>query len=201
MVIRLWRSMREVLSVGTRRNFLEERDVPEVSGKEAAEGEAEIMAGVFTSKEVEMLKAEVSRLQAVVVCMEKEYISAVDQSTRYWQERDGWMESAAQFSRNSDFYRGLVYEIGDFFGDAAKTADDGKVMEEVLALKVPELVLAMRAEISARDRCLAAKNAALIKGHAVLSEHAYTGYAVVATALRVMWDSYGKTWRDFVESK
>lgn len=43
-----------------------------------------------------------------------------------------WMDSAAMFNRNSDFYRGIVVEIGEMFGEAAKTS--------VLALRVPELV-------------------------------------------------------------
>lgn len=51
-----------------------------------------------------------------------------------------WMSSAAEFSNNVEFYRGIVHKIGDQFGAAAKTSDDGSVQDHVLALKVPELV-------------------------------------------------------------
>lgn len=51
-----------------------------------------------------------------------------------------WIEEAAMYSRNADFYRNIVIEIGEMFGDAAKTSDDGSLQEGILALKVPELV-------------------------------------------------------------
>jgi hypothetical protein len=51
-----------------------------------------------------------------------------------------WMDSASQFSRNEVFYHGIVTQIGEMFGEAAKTSDDGSIQEDVLALKVPELV-------------------------------------------------------------
>jgi predicted butyrate kinase (DUF1464 family) len=51
-----------------------------------------------------------------------------------------WMSSAAEFSNNAEFYRGIVHKIGDHFGAAARTSDDGSVQDHVLALKVPELV-------------------------------------------------------------
>lgn len=52
----------------------------------------------------------------------------------------GWIDSAAMFQRNSDYYRGLVVEIGELFGEEAKTSDDGSVQDGVLCAKVPELV-------------------------------------------------------------
>lgn len=55
-------------------------------------------------------------------------------------ERNNWIESAMMFSQNEDFYRGLVVQIGEMFGDAAKTSDDGSLQQSVLALRVPELV-------------------------------------------------------------
>lgn len=54
-----------------------------------------------------------------------------------------WMDSAAQFSRNEAFYHGIVTQIGEMFGDAAKTSDDGSIQQDVLALRVPELVAAI----------------------------------------------------------
>jgi len=58
----------------------------------------------------------------------------------------GWLDTAAQMQRNADFYRGIVVQVGELFGTAAKTSDDGSVQEDVLALKVPELVAAAIAE-------------------------------------------------------
>ena len=51
-----------------------------------------------------------------------------------------WIETAAEFDSNSNFYHGIVIQIGEMFGEAAKTSDDGSVQQDVLALKVPELV-------------------------------------------------------------
>lgn len=53
---------------------------------------------------------------------------------------DNWQETAAQFARNEDFYRGIVTEIGEMFGIAARISDNGSIQQDVLALKVPELV-------------------------------------------------------------
>lgn len=62
---------------------------------------------------------------------------SIEQAVR---ERNGWCESAAQHLRNEEFYRGIVTQIGEMFGDAAKTSDDGTLQDSVLALRVPELV-------------------------------------------------------------
>lgn len=51
-----------------------------------------------------------------------------------------WMDTSAQAYRDADFYRGIIYQIGDMFGVEAKTSDDGSVQQDVLCLKVPELV-------------------------------------------------------------
>ncbi len=43
-------------------------------------------------------------------------------------ERDAWVESAAMFSRNEDYYRGLLDEIAELIGyPAAWTAESGDV--------------------------------------------------------------------------
>jgi len=65
-------------------------------------------------------------------------------------EAENWREAAAQYARNEDFYRGIVRQIGEMFGEAARTSDDGSVQEDVLALKVPELVEALLAHV---ERC------------------------------------------------
>lgn len=51
-----------------------------------------------------------------------------------------WMAHAAGYARDVDFYRGLVVQIGEMLGKAAYTADDGSISEDVLCIKVPELV-------------------------------------------------------------
>lgn len=56
------------------------------------------------------------------------------------RERDGWIESAAMFHRNEEYYRGLVDQIGEMLGVDAYTADDGVIHDSVLRAKVPELV-------------------------------------------------------------
>lgn len=59
------------------------------------------------------------------------------------RERDMWIETAAMFSRNEDYYRGLVDEIGELFGREAHIADDGSYSQDILRAKVPELVRAL----------------------------------------------------------
>lgn len=58
-------------------------------------------------------------------------------------ERDGWVESARHFANGQEFYQGLVRQVGNLFGEVAYTSDDGSVQDDVLALKVPELVEAL----------------------------------------------------------
>lgn len=51
-----------------------------------------------------------------------------------------WMSTATEMANGLEFYRGIVWKIGDMFGVAARTSDDGSIQDSVLALKVPELV-------------------------------------------------------------
>lgn len=60
--------------------------------------------------------------------------------TEAQQSATAWQDTAMQYARNTDFYCGIVNQIGEMFGDLAKTADDGSLSEDVIALKVPELV-------------------------------------------------------------
>ena len=69
------------------------------------------------------------------------------------QERDNWQRTAEQEFRNMQYYRGLIVQIGEHFGIAAKTQDDGGIVEDVLCAKVPELVVAVKQE---RDALAAA---------------------------------------------
>lgn len=57
-------------------------------------------------------------------------------------EIDAWIETAGQATANAQWYRGLLVQIGEQLGEAAKTCDDGSKSEDVLVAKVPELVAA-----------------------------------------------------------
>lgn len=57
-----------------------------------------------------------------------------------------WLESAAQFSRNADFYRNLLDECAKPLGVEAYTADDGTVADSPIRLKIPELVARLAAQ-------------------------------------------------------
>jgi len=57
-------------------------------------------------------------------------------------DRNFWIEEACRFSRNEDYYRGLVDQIGKILGREAYVADDGSVSQDILRDKVPELVAA-----------------------------------------------------------
>ncbi len=61
-------------------------------------------------------------------------------------ERNAWVESAAQFNRNEEYYRGLLDEIAVEIGPDAYTADDGTVYDTPVRAKIPELVRAMADE-------------------------------------------------------
>lgn len=74
-----------------------------------------------------------------------EVIDAMIASENMNEHRCGWYDTAAEMSRNAEFYRGIVIQIGEMFGPAARTADDGTVTEDVLALKVSELVASLLA--------------------------------------------------------
>lgn len=65
------------------------------------------------------------------------------------QQRDNWEKSAADFCRNMEFYRDIVHQVGNTFGIAAKISDDGSVQDDVLALRVPELVIDLHRRLAA----------------------------------------------------
>lgn len=79
-----------------------------------------------------------------VVCQFCELTAALK---RAQAERAAWQNTAEQAQRNTEFYHGIVGQIGEMFGPAAKTANDGTVGDSVLALKVPELVAALIKDI------------------------------------------------------
>lgn len=51
-----------------------------------------------------------------------------------------WNETAAQYARNADFYRGLLDQCAAHLGPDVFVSDDGLVQDEPLRLKIPELV-------------------------------------------------------------
>lgn len=51
-----------------------------------------------------------------------------------------WMQTASQGYRGAEFYRDLLEECGRALGVEAYTSDDGSIQQDVLALKIPELV-------------------------------------------------------------
>ena len=55
---------------------------------------------------------------------------------------NAWYDTAAQMSRNADYYRGLVQKIGKMLGKEAYTSDDGSIQDDILCAKIPELVAA-----------------------------------------------------------
>ncbi|HEY0548176.1 MAG TPA: hypothetical protein VGF13_01165 [Verrucomicrobiae bacterium] len=55
-----------------------------------------------------------------------------------------WMDDAARYARNEEYYRGLVQRCGAVFGEAAYLCDDGvSRSQDILCAKVPELVEAL----------------------------------------------------------
>lgn len=62
------------------------------------------------------------------------------------RERNAWIDSAAMFHRNEEYYRGLIDQIGAMLGPDAYTSEDGAVHDSVLRAKVPELVRARLAQ-------------------------------------------------------
>lgn len=82
-------------------------------------------------------------------CLVDEWRSECAKRERELAEARGWEDSARHFADSAEFYRGIVRQIGEGFGVAARTSDDGSVQDDVLALKVPELVDALRADLAA----------------------------------------------------
>jgi hypothetical protein len=66
--------------------------------------------------------------------------AAIDEFPHTVESSRAWMDTAAQFSRNEDYYRGLVVQIGEMLGDPAFTDDAGELHDSVLCAKVPALV-------------------------------------------------------------
>jgi hypothetical protein len=76
---------------------------------------------------------------------------------------EAWAETARQQLRNTEYYRGLVVSIGELFGEEARTADDGTVMEDVLCAKVPELVRHLERRLANQQRYIMLLRERLVK--------------------------------------
>lgn len=115
-----------------------------------------------TQREVEIKEKETAFLALEV---------DLKQINRLRQELRNWEETAAQYARDKEFYHGIVKDIGEQFGVAAKTSDDGNVQQDILALQVPGLVAALHSNALAvtaeRDRwkqCYDIQDKVLIAG-------------------------------------
>lgn len=111
-----------------------------------AKAQAEKLKQGFRQTEVNELYAALAQERNAskdmiekMACLDGELAEAV-------RVKDAWELSAAQMCRDKEFYRDLVWKIGEGFGEAAYTSDDGSKQQDVLALKVPELVEKLRCQ-------------------------------------------------------
>lgn len=114
-------------------------------------------------------------------------------AARIIAERDAWETTAAQNQRNCDFYQGIVTQIGEMFGEEAKTADDGSVGDSVLALKVPELVAKLLPPKTYRildnGEVMAEGDQVLFRGHWVsIGRTSIGGDAPTRWRIRRLWN-------------
>jgi hypothetical protein len=74
---------------------------------------------------------------APITAAEVERVKGLENAEKYWTE------TAAQFARNVDFYRGLLDQTARHLGPSVFVSDDGSVQDEPIRLKIPELVQAL----------------------------------------------------------
>ena len=72
-----------------------------------------------------------------------------------------WMDTSAQESRNTNFYRTLIRLTGDVIGPKSRVADDGSIQDDVIALKVPSLVEKLKEELQKADERITVLSARL----------------------------------------
>ncbi len=65
----------------------------------------------------------------------------------------GWINTAAQHSRNEDFYRDLLDQCAEHLKPEAFIRDDGTTCDEPLRLKIPELVAKLAREYRSPRFC------------------------------------------------
>jgi hypothetical protein len=61
-------------------------------------------------------------------------------------ERIAWEQTAASYSRNSDYYRGLVDETANHLGPDVYKSDDGSIQNSPFRAKIPEMVATLSRE-------------------------------------------------------
>ena len=69
------------------------------------------------------------------------------------EQMDVWVKRLAELNRSRDYLQSLLVQIGEMFGKASHTADDGSYSSDVIVSKVPDLVrelLATKGFASAR---------------------------------------------------
>lgn len=66
--------------------------------------------------------------------------SVMKEIEREQRHTDAWMNTAAQHLRNECYYRGIIQDIGELFGEDAFISDDGSRQQDVLCAKVLDLV-------------------------------------------------------------
>jgi len=95
--------------------------------------------------------ADVCGLEGTHVCALCQLADAQAAQREAEQRTLGWEDTARQYALNVDYYRDIVTEIGELFGDEAKTAADGVGHDDVLRAKVPDLVRSLRQRADAAE--------------------------------------------------
>lgn len=62
-----------------------------------------------------------------------------------------WKETAALYSKNVDYYKEILTEIGESLGMAAYISNDGSIQDSVLIEKLPEVVKEVMQHINKQD--------------------------------------------------
>ena len=70
----------------------------------------------------------------------------LDKNAELERHRDAWIETAAQFHGNEQYYSGLIDSVAPALGPAMYTQDDGGVVPEPLRACLPKAVAALMAE-------------------------------------------------------
>lgn len=81
-----------------------------------------------------------------MVC--KSEAQALQERDEAERQRESWIETARNYARGSDYYQGLLDQIGEMFGVTARTSDDGSVQDSVLRARLPELVAGLRSDLA-----------------------------------------------------
>jgi hypothetical protein len=130
--------------------------------------------------------SEVTRLRAELAEAERKVVT--------------WEERAAQFARNEALYHGLVERIGALFGELAKISDDRGVPDDMLALKVPELVEQLRERLRLAEEVANAANTAVrphphMQGQYLLLTMDVRALDTALTAWRIARQEFAEGWR------